>query len=144
MIRRVGSRQRGPNPGDELPRQTQRNSHPGEYGLAFRVRDLSNTLALLQKEVVLALFLPIIQQLRLALAREGPEVDHRCGIGGDDMQDLTALHAQEGDFGLQYGQWAVQTRGIKLHIEIPHRRSSIRRGLAIMAWRSWGKKRCTL
>lgn len=108
------------------------------------VRDLSNTLALLQKKVVLALFLPIMQQLRLALAREGPEVDHRCGIGGDDMQDLTALHAQEGDFGLQYGQWTIQPRGIKLHIEIPHRCSSIRRELAIMAWRPYGKKCCAL
>lgn len=107
-------------------------------------RDLSNTAALFQKEVVFLLVLPIIQQLRFALAGEGLEVDHRCGIGGDDVQHLTALHAQESDFGFQYGQWAVKPRGIKLYIEIPHRRSTIRRELTIMAWRPSAKKRFAL
>lgn len=91
-------------------------------------QDSSNTLVFLQKKVILALVLSIMQQLRFALAGEGPEVDQRCRIGGDDVQHLTGLHAQKGDFGLQYWQWAVKPRGIKLHIEIPHRLSIILEG----------------
>ena len=70
------------------------------------------------KKVNSLLGFAVLQQLVAGLAREGLEVLHRAGVGGEHLEHLAGLQVGEGLLGAQDRQRAIQPARVELLVEV--------------------------